>query len=218
MRKKKLIARLIKALVVIFVLLAVVGAVYFLLSGKIDSVEKKTQSMEAITTKNNAEYERLKKEVANSKDAFEFFSNFQTTDDAKNDSFRRTNVVRILTQIKADLDLNSLSYKMEPFAELKEKTYKKNSAVTVKTDVTIEFGAVDDIRAMQLLREVEDRFPGHVYIKKFDLSKTRDQIDGQRLLDVSQGRNLDFVRGEIQFDWYAIRLLELEEKEGGDGA
>lgn len=214
MRKRKLIARLIKALVIVFVLLASAAAAYFVLSGEIESQNKNLRVADGKKIKNNAEFEELKKEVANSKDAFEFYSNFQTTEDAEDGSFRRGRAVQILSSIKTLLSLNSLSYKWEPFKPVEGNDSTKDSASIVMTTLIIEFKSVDDIRPMRLLREIERRFPGHVYIRKFEMKALKRDIVDQDLLAISEGRGLDLVTGEIEFDWYAIRLKE-EIKEGG---
>ena len=98
---------------------------------------------------------------------------------------------------------------------LQDEEASKASHEILRSPISVRVEALDDIDVYRYIYMVEKAFPGHVSLKKLNLSRKSD-ITGTILRAIASGSNPPLVQADIELTWHTmIPALPTTNEQGG---
>ena len=124
----------------------------------------------------------------------------------------RRGATKLLDRLRADHGLSSISYEISPEAVLDDRATRLTGFEIVSTRVTVSMLGLFDADLVEFAQAVIDEFPGQVRPLSFSLKKLGPPTE-TLLASLREGNLVDFVAGELVFEWNTLRPL-LKKAEG----
>jgi hypothetical protein len=117
-----------------------------------------------------------------------------------------------LTSIANKYGISNPKIKLSLPEVIKGGVFDLKTANVMMTTASINFTAINDIKAMMFANEFINSLKGYPVVTSFNISKSKEYTL-QELLDVSTGKSSGVVSGKIDFFWYVYKDLEKKPNE-----
>jgi hypothetical protein len=201
-KHKQIIKQLIRACIIGVIAVLLFGLLYYAVTDYKASIEQSIQVKNGDLIAKKNLYTTTDRRVSNVNEAYKYYLEFSNSRDSKMENFRRENANKILARIGDELSIDQLLLAMGQFKE-EAPPYKKDTVSLYNSDVTVQFVSFEDISAYNLLRKIEDSFPGNVIIDKFRFQ--REKFTESLLIELSEGKKTGLVEGDVSFRWRGIQ-------------
>lgn len=202
MKHQQVIKQLLKSVAISVAIILVFGFLYWFVLDYKDEIEKDIQVKNGDLIASKTRYAATDKRVNDVNEAYKYYVEFSRSRDSQSTNFRRENANKILARIGDELAIEQLLLAMGQFKEL-EPPYKRDNVSLYNSDVTVQFVAFEDVTSYNLLRKIEDNFPGNIIIDKFRFQRERFAED--LLIELSEGKKVGLVNGDISFRWRGVQ-------------
>ena len=118
----------------------------------------------------------------------------------------RRGATKLLDKLRADHGLTSINYEIAPEKVLDDKTTRQTGFAIVSTRVTVKMLGLFDADLVEFAQAVIDEFPGQVRPLSFSLKKLAPPTEASLAL-LREGKLVEFVGGELVFEWNTLRPL-----------
>lgn len=141
---------------------------------------------------------------------------------------------KILDGIKAS-DLNNIfltlvekhniinhSIRISVPENLKSGIFDRQTLDIMLSTVSIDFEAINDVMAINFVKDFTDSIPGYYIINSFSIRKTKEGgYQEADLVSISSGKMISSISGKLDIYWYAFKRKNVNndpEKEAGNKA
>ena len=122
------------------------------------------------------------------------------------DAQDRRGATKLLDKLRAIHGLTSIQYEIAPEQVLDDPTTRKTGFAIVSTRITVKMRGLFDADLVEFAQAVIDEFPGQVRPLSFSLQRLAAPTEGA-LATLREGKLVDFVGGELVFEWNTLRPL-----------
>lgn len=203
--------RIIKNFLVAGVFTIIFSSTFYFYHSKKSGVESKISAINEETSQFNIELADLQSktaEIKKYKDLWQTIpANKKNTEGIKIDEINAK-----LTSIANKYGISNPKIKLSLPEIIKAGVFDLKTANVMITTASINFTAINDIKATMFANEFLNSLQGYQVVTSFNISKTKEYTL-QELLDVSTGRSSGAVNGKIDFFWYVYKDLEKKPSE-----
>lgn len=121
---------------------------------------------------------------------------------------------KILKEMQRKSRLASIEFTVDAAEFPNNRTAQAVNYRLMRSRVAVSLKAFLDTDCYDFLRRIKEDFPGKTRITLFEIEPTKRRIRTRDIVDLSQGRNTNFVKAELEFEWYT--LYSSDAAEGGD--
>lgn len=111
---------------------------------------------------------------------------------------------KILKDMQRDTRLASIEFTVDAAQFPNNRTAQEVNYRLMRSHVAVSMRGFLDTDFYDFVRSLDENFPGHVRVTRFELEPTKRRIRTRDIVDLSQGRNTNFVKGELEFEWYTL--------------
>ena len=203
MQGVKRIKKRAKTNLTIFIFVLLIGLVCVLtLNYFVSEAEQTKQTLAKNIKKTNRQLKILEQNIQKAIDSQDLFKQLMNEDESK--ALSRKNAVNILTRLRKENMLGTVSLTMTPIEKIKHKAFNRGNTSVIHTTITLKFDGITDKFIFNFIRQITQEFSGYVRIRKFSLKKN-SEVNKNVLLELSYGRYPMLVDGMIIFDWFGIK-------------
>lgn len=207
MKKKLLTKKLIIAAISWLLVISAGAAAYVWLTDQIEFYESETVNKNSSYEANLTKQESIAKNIKQSEDAEKLYDTYAVSTTNDKDEYRKNSLVRALSDITNELQTIKVAFKKGEADKYPPIPSIDGVEVTYST-VSVDFDALTDIAAFEILGLLQQKLAGKVYVKEFSIEKIKD-IDSSILLEISNGKVPYLVKGKIKFDWIQVLVEPL---------
>jgi|GEM_PF-3500329 len=204
---------------VFLVILAVLGAAWYVLSSQESSSDKDLRKAQGETRKVSSSIDSLEVKYELARNSIERYGDLNkdlangTLTISKEkvfDELKKLNLLHRISNLKLDIDnLSPLKQGDMP---------KLESLNTEFTNIEVEFDALSDLHSLAFLNGVEKTLPGYLNMSSLAISRER-QITRDVLQAFANGEKPRVVSTKVNYIWYGITPVEKpKETEGVENA
>lgn len=124
----------------------------------------------------------------------------------------RLGVTKLLQRLRAVHGLTSIYYEVAPETFYDDQVTRATGFNIISTRVTVRMRGLFDADILEFSQAIIDEFPGQIRPLTFSLIKLSSPTEATLSL-LRQGKLVDFVGGELMFEWNT--LLPIEKKASG---
>ena len=124
----------------------------------------------------------------------------------------RLGVTRLMERLRAVHGLTSIYYEVAPETLDDSRVTRATGFNIISTRVTVRMRGLFDADILEFSQAIIDEFPGQIRPLTFSLIKLSSPTE-ETLSLLRQGKLVDFVGGELKFEWNT--LLPIEKKTSG---
>ncbi len=118
----------------------------------------------------------------------------------------RRGATKLLDKLRANHGLTSITYEISPARVLDDQTTRQTGFAIVSTWVTVRMRGLFDADLLGFTQAIFDEFPGQVRPLSFSLLKLSAPNE-TTLGTLRKGELVDFVGGELTFEWNTLRPI-----------
>ena len=118
----------------------------------------------------------------------------------------RRGATKLLDKLRADHGLTSIRYEIAPEQVLDDRTTRLTGFAIVSTRISVKMFGLFDADLVEFAQAVIDEFPGQVRPLSFLLQRLTTPTETS-LAALREGKLVDFVGGELVFEWNTLRPL-----------
>lgn len=107
---------------------------------------------------------------------------------------------RRMTDIQRYTQVLRASFDIAPAGIEANEKIKAAEHVILKSPVSVDIEALDDVDFYNFLFWLENGFPGHSQITSLNIKREED-VDDQTLRAIGSGTDLTMITGSVKFDW-----------------
>ena len=206
---------LIKTSIICVVVVIITVAIYIFVSGIRTEKDEELMQVSSQVSANNSQFMVINNRVNSINEAFKFYLDFKKDGSAEESSFRREHASKILSKIGNDQGMGKILLAMDQFREVGGE-FKKQIMSLYVSQVNLQISAYTDVAVYNLIKKIEDNFPGKVSIKKFEI-KRNEAISDDYLIKLSEGNAAPIVSANLTFDWGAIQEIKVPQNNNQNG-
>lgn len=124
----------------------------------------------------------------------------------------RLGVTKLLDRLREVYGLTSIYYEVAPETFYDDRVTRATGFNIISTRVTVSMRGLFDADILEFSQAIIDEFPGQIRPLTFSLTKLSSPTE-ETLSLLRQGKLVDFVGGELKFEWNT--LLPIEKKTSG---
>lgn len=114
-----------------------------------------------------------------------------------------------LDNLRAEAGLRGIRYNIEPQQRPDRPQDYALQKDLIQTKFAVDFRGLTDLEIRDFLSRMRESFGGLVVTRAVELERDAD-LNETQLLQLSQQRPVDFVKGKVDFDWYTLVPRPLE--------
>ena len=185
---------------------AVLAVIFYLYSDEKDGVKSKIDKINSETSEYNAELADLQSKTAEIKKYKELWPKISPNRKSTH-GIKINEVKKMLKDTAEKYGISEHNIKLSLPEIVKTGAFKRKTVNVMMSDATINFMAVNDVKAMKFVEEFIGSLNGYPVITSFTLNKSKD-YESADLVNISTGKNPGVVSGKIDFFWYVYTDLE----------
>ena len=120
------------------------------------------------------------------------------------DPQNRLGVTKLLDRLREEHGLTSIYYEVFPETLYDDRATQATGFSIVSTKIKIIMRGLFDADILEFTQAIVDEFPGQVRPLAFSLTKLNEPTE-TTLRDLREGRLVDFISGELTFEWNTLR-------------
>ena len=118
----------------------------------------------------------------------------------------RMGAAKLLERLRDIHGLTSIHYEIAPEQVLDDRATRTTGFAIVSTKVTVKMRGLFDADLLEFVQAVVDEFPGQVRPLSISLQKLQAPTE-DTLSALRKGELVDFVAGELVFEWNTLRPI-----------
>ena len=119
----------------------------------------------------------------------------------------RLGVTKLLDRLREVHGLTSIHYEVAPETLYDDRATRATGFNIVSTRVTVNMRGLFDADILEFSQAIIDEFPGQIRPLSFSLLKLSAPTE-ETLSLLREGRLVDFVSGQLKFEWNTLRPIE----------
>lgn len=123
----------------------------------------------------------------------------------------RLAATRLLDRLRESHGLSWIQYELAPETLFEDRDARAAGYAIVSTRITIQMSGLYDSDLLNFAQAVIDEIPGHVRPLTFSLKRI-NAANEENLDSLRQGQTLDFISGEMTFEWNTLRPIDRQAK------
>ena len=201
MKLAKLKFKIIAELIVLAVVLLLIGIVFLITNSTEKRAKKEIKEI-------NAKINTVQEKTNEFESKLHEINKYSLIFDNLDKKFRSTREIKIseaneiISKTKDRNNIAGLSVKINIPEKSEKKTHSRDRIVTYVTKGSIDFGAMQDIDALNFINDLQNSLPGYLIITDVDLKKAKEKITNEDLVAISRGEDVKIIEGKIKFIWY----------------
>lgn len=173
-------------------------------------------------TREKASYEnkmrKMRKELSDIGGKLQaFYDNEKLFESLHDDGFfgtqDRLEARKILKDMQRESRLASIEFTVNAAEFPNNRTAQEVNYRLMRSKVMVSIKAFLDTDCYDFIERINNRFPGHTRVTLFEIEPTKGRIRTRDIVDLSRGRAVNFVRAELEFEWYTL----YDSEAGGEG-
>lgn len=201
--KRKLI---LETSIVLLILAALAGLVYFLNALAEDYTLQTGQLKEQLTAVTN-EVRTLQDKYHKTQNNMELYAQIAEKNENDGLSISRKLLRKKVNEFKPRYYLNDLAITMAPAKDLTGDKYKYKTGNMVSSELTVNFDALTDEDVYSLMQSMQDELSGAVKTTKFSITRQNKATDDS-LRQIAKSGQYSMVKGSIQLKWMGIKSAD----------
>lgn len=194
---------IIHTAIIALIILAAIGGYLIVLSFE-DSYNQELSSVTRELTRINSQSLTLDNRVAMAQRSLKLYQSIQSSGGDSSNNINRRWAKEKLDTLKDRYRLGKLTLKMTPLEELTNKRFKRTAAITMHTEVTLQFSGLTDSHLFSFIEAIKQEFSGYIRIDSLRISR-KSEISNDTLRSISKGVIPDIVDGEVMFHWLSLK-------------
>jgi len=200
--------RLVKYVIIAVVVIALCGGVYFAVDDMSGDALQHRSEAEAELTKNQGTRDELKAKIDAAAQSEKKYLELLLAHTNPSFEAKREDMLNFLRDVKAHARLNDVKVTMNPeVVQTETALTSPNHEVTLRDNISIEFGAISDLHVYAMLNELLKQSPGFVTLKAITIDMKGD-LSPAVINRLATGEEVDSVGAKAIISWAGIRAKE----------